>query len=357
MKIRWVRSNERIYFNRPHTWLILGVRGSGKSSQLEHVAEHYLDKGHCVLDLFASRDGENLAWLRSRWAKEKRILLIHGDGIKVKSEFDVKNVGKVGLKDFTDYDILISATPLYASADQQFLETNKLTNLLYKRFTWKRLVYALVREASNLYYSRLKVSENQLQAKASFIYMIREARHMGVALGLDTLRFYSVDIDIRRLADYTILKSQGVQGLTKDLHFLYSIFEPHMVRRMRPEQFLIVTKMGNIGMGVFPEVPWHKKEKENIIKAVSLDIEHERPSGAKEDEQRGSYYRVGDATHAKIISLHVEGIGYQKIADELKIASSRTPYNHVGLHNRSVKSNRYCPRCRRANGEYSKKYV
>ena len=145
----------------------------------------------------------------------------------VDSNFDTKNLKNVKLKDFNDYDILISASPLYASIDQQFLETNKLTDLLYRRFTWKKLVYTIVREASNLYYSRLKVSDNQLVAKATFIYMLREARHMGVALGLDTLRFYSIDIDIRSLADYTILKSQGVHGLTKDLKFrIVSIILP-----------------------------------------------------------------------------------------------------------------------------------
>jgi hypothetical protein len=47
--------------------------------------------------------------------------------------------------------------------------------------------------------------------------MIREARHMGLVLGFDSIRYYAIDIDIRNLADYLILKAQGVQGLARDL--------------------------------------------------------------------------------------------------------------------------------------------
>ena len=175
---------------------------------------------------------------------------------------------------------------------------------------------------------------------------------MGVALGLDTQRYYAINIDVRSLANYTILKSQGVHGLTKDLQFLYSFFEPHMVRRMRPEEFLIITKMGSIGAGVFPEVPWHKKEKENIIKAVGLEIEYTRPSETKEAEDRGFYQTVSDLEHARMIALRVDGLSNEKIAKELK-RSSATPQKHREIHNNSILRSGYCPKCRRVNGEYA----
>lgn len=47
--------------------------------------------------------------------------------------------------------------------------------------------------------------------------LIREARHVGIALGLDSSQYYAIDIDIRNLSDYLVLKSQGVQGLAHDL--------------------------------------------------------------------------------------------------------------------------------------------
>ena len=76
MKLAWLKGNETFSWQKPYTWFTIGIRGAGKSSFLEHLAELHLTEGNCILDLFASRDGENLAWLRSEWAKEKRILLL-----------------------------------------------------------------------------------------------------------------------------------------------------------------------------------------------------------------------------------------------------------------------------------------
>ena len=74
---------------------------------------------HKVLDLFGSRDGESLAWLRSSRANGRKILLIHGDNVRVESCFDSKNISKVTLNDFNHYDIVISSSPLYSSPDDE----------------------------------------------------------------------------------------------------------------------------------------------------------------------------------------------------------------------------------------------
>jgi hypothetical protein len=100
--------------------------------------------------------------------------------------------------------------------DDEFINAALLTDKIYKRLSWKRLVYCLAQEAANLFYSRLKISESQVVSKAMMTYLIREARHVGMALGLDSTRYYS--IDIRNLSDFVILKSQGMTGLTKDLN-------------------------------------------------------------------------------------------------------------------------------------------
>lgn len=96
---------------------------------------------------------------------------------------------------------------------------------------WLRLIYMIVREVANLYFSHSKIVANQTLAKSEMVYLIREARHAGVALGLDALRFTAIDIDIRSISDYLIL-AQGLQGLSRDLYWLYSIFKPHMIQNM-----------------------------------------------------------------------------------------------------------------------------
>lgn len=272
MEILWIRGNDKISFKKTSTWFVLGIRGSGKSSLLEHIGIQYLRKGACIIDLFGSRDGEGLAWIRSPYAKRKKILLLHGDNIDVKAPVDAKPASEFNLDDIENYDIIISSSPLYGNVEEEYDRVNQIVDQLYKRYSWKRLVYIIVREAANLYYSRLKISKNQVEAKTQFIYLLREARHMGIALGLDTLKFTAIDSDIRVLSDYIVIKQLGVLGLPQDLSWLYSFFDPLKLQRLAPQYFIIVTKNGSIGVGEFPYPRWHKKEKENLFKKLRIEI-------------------------------------------------------------------------------------
>lgn len=352
MKVGWIRGGEHISFHRPHSFFCLGVRGSGKSSFLEHIGELYLESSHAVLDLFGSRDGESLAWLRSPWPQSKKILLIHGDNADVEAPCDTRPVSKIRLRDFRDYDILISSSPLYSSPSDEFLQVARLTDLMYKRMSWERLVYVIVREAANLYYSRLKVADNQLQAKGDMVYLVREARHMGIAMGLDTLKYTSIDIDIRAVTDYLIFKSQGVLGFPRDLNWIYGFVEPHITRKMPQGNFIILSRGGSLGLGVFPELTWHKQEKENILRAVGVDVDHGEE--IQYGESRGTFKTVGDHEHAKIILRYIkEEIGMGKLGRAID-RSSRTILNQINLHDEQVESQGFCSVCRRVRGPYAK---
>ena len=353
MKIKWVRGNERISFNRPNIWFCLGVKGSGKSSFLETLGEYHLDMNHVVLDLFGSADGEGLAWLRSPYAENKRILLLHGENVDVDCSFDVKTASKLTLKDFDQYDLIINARPLYSNADDEFMNAAQIMDKIYKRISWKRLLYCVVREAANLFYSRLKISENQVMAKSQMIYMIREARHVGMSMGLDSLRYYAIDIDIRNITDYLILKSQGLLGLSKDLKWLYSIFQPLSIRNLPPDRFIILTRKGCIGMGRFTEVTWHKQEKENILRAVGIHVEP-AAEPPKQAEYRGTFKTVSDKEHAEIIRLYIEEkMAMHVIAKQIG-RSNRTVYEHIQKHNESIIRSAFCPICRRVKSSLEK---
>lgn len=127
-----------------------------------------------------------------------------------------------------------------------------------------------------------------------------------------------------------IIKSQGVHGLAKGLKWLYSYFHPSVVKNMKPSWFIILTRKGCVGYGIFPEVEWHKQEKENIIKAVGLDIEYVKPSEAKEAEDRGAYKTVSDEKHAEIVALRMEGLGYHKIAEVTEQVNLNHPRSSEG---------------------------
>ena len=363
MIIIWRRGGEGIPYNRPTTDFTLGVRGVGKSSYLEHRGEGFLERGQVVFDLFGSRDGEGLAWLRSPWAnldertpdKEKKILLIHSETVDVEAPVKTITVPKLKINDFEKYDLLISSSPMYSTPGDEFNQVSVLTDLLYQRRVYKRICYTIVREASNLYYSRLRVNPNQTSAKAEMIYLIREARHMGIAMGLDTLKYTSIDLDIRAVVDYIIFKAQGILGFPKDLHFLYRYFKPSWVRNMSPGAFVILTRKGGIGVGLFPEVSWHKKPKEDIVKKVGITVT--QGEAMEYSKELGDNYRtMGDPDHILMVELYTGSaaedgkvIGINKIGKHPKIMRSASVVRRELLkHDKQVERTGYCVVCRRA---------
>jgi hypothetical protein len=181
------------------------------------------------------------------------------------------------------------------------------------------------------------------------VYLIREARHIGMALSLDSVRYYAIDIDVRNLSDYLMLKSQGFYGLSRNLQWLYSIFHPYVVRNMEPQFFLIVSRGGSIGLGEFKEVSWHKREKEDILKVVGVKCEYGEL--VEKGEYRGRYQTVGDAEHAEIIRLYVEdGLSINRIAERLS-RSTKTVWSHIQAHNSGVERSGFCPSCRRVKSD------
>jgi hypothetical protein len=270
-----------------------------------------------------------------------------GESVDVQAPCDVKKASALGLSDFSSYDIMISASPLYLNPDDEFINAAQITDKVYKRLYWNRLIYCLTREAANFYYSRLKVSDNQVFAKSQMVYLIREARHVGMALGLDSVRYYAIDIDIRNLSDFLVLKSQGLYGLSNDLSWLYSIFEPHVIRNMPVQNFLVVSRNGAVGLGEFKDVPWHKRERENILAALDIKVEYGEPieTGA----YRGSYKTVGDQEHSEIIRLyHAEELGMQPIAEKLQ-RSTASIKKHIDEHDQAIMRSSFCPACRRVH--------
>ena len=91
----------------------MGVRGSGKSTFLETIGMQHLQKGNSVCDLYGSRDGEGLCWLRSPLTEDKKVLLACSENASVKSSYEVKQAAKVTLKDIEANLKLIASTKTY----------------------------------------------------------------------------------------------------------------------------------------------------------------------------------------------------------------------------------------------------
>jgi len=347
--LRWGRYlGDTINFdNTANTILNFGIRGSGKSTLLEHIGIDFMEKRKPILDLFGSQSGEALAWLRAPEVADKKVLLLHSDATSVASSYDSKPVSKYTLEDLEHYDLIISSSPLYPSVDAEYREIDKIVSLVYKRKVWTKLVLMIIREASNLLYSRLKISNDQTLAKAEMTYFTKEARHSGFTLGLDTQKMTSIDSDIRVTIDYCFFKSLGIAGLPDDLHWLYRTYSPLRLQSMPPQNFLMLTKVGSHGIGEFPFHTWHKLPGEDILKAVGVEVEH-----GDELVDTKPNYQVGDLLHSEIIKLRSEGYSYKAIAD-MKGVAQATPFNHVKIHCEDVEKYGVCKRCERAKGEFA----
>lgn len=351
--IIWKRGSGQtdLTFTSPMTFYSEGMRGSGKSTLIEAIGLQYLQRGACLLDMFGSVDAEGLAILRSDLVKESnfKILLLKGENVDVNCSWTTRTIDQVSLGDFEKYDIVISARPLFQNREAEYYSIGRLSQKLYTRFYWNRLIFGLVREASSLWFSRMMLSGTQSDMKTESAYVLRESRHVGLGLALDSLRWTGIDRDFRAHLDMTFIKACGIEGLADEMRFLYSFFSPLWVRAMKPYQFIVVSRKGPLGAGWLEFHDWHKKEGENMLK--QLDIKIEVGEELKLAEDRGTHKTVSDLEHVEFIDEYFNGKGMRTIALS-KGRSSRTILEHVHSHNASVERSGFCASCKRAGSPH-----
>lgn len=353
LSVRWKRlyKHPSTDLNRallkPLTYSVLGGKNEGKSALVETVACRYPK----IIDLFGSRDGEGLAWLRGPFKGEK-ILLLKSPSIDVECPIaDVKNVTDVTLKDFEQYRVIISCSFFYINIHQEWYYIGKLIEKFWQRHYWREPWCIVVREASNLLASRQTLGDTQRQAIDQFTYFAREIRHSGFALCLDTLRWKGIEINIRGLSDYLFLKAVGIQGVPPELKFVFRTF-PRFVDylTMKVSHFVAISRQGSIGAGKFDLPYWHKRERENFRSVFNIRTKQGKTPFIPEIQQG----KVGDPEHIGIIRAYLEtGIGQVKLGEKIG-RSSRTINKHINYHNRMIHTIGVCDKCERMDGKHQK---
>jgi hypothetical protein len=224
---------------------------------------------------------------------------------------------------------------------------------LWMRLSWNQPWCLLIREAANLIYSRIAIGDSQAQAKNYIIYVLREMRHCGYALAMDSIRWFSIDIDARSIADYTFLKAQGIEGLPENLRFLYRYFRPFGIMRMGVEKFALISRAGPIGFGKSTCPYWHKKEHEDLLRLFNIKVHYNEMPDLGD---KGASH-VGDYEHVRIVQVRYESPeserGMEKIAEKIG-RSSRTVFKHITYHNNTVRTLGECDRCARVKSLLSK---
>lgn len=346
LRVKWARGYDTLNYNMALIFLILGKKGSGKSALLENISLRYSK----IIDLFGSRDDEGLCYCRDNSPIDD-ILLVHGDNVDLDCSWNTCNISKLTLKKMMDYEAVIPSFSFFVGNTGRFTGINKVMELFWKRRSWKRPIFVTVREASSFIYSRIKQEGGGLSmkmAKADFIFWQREMRHFGYALGIDTIRWHSIDKEMRDLADWMIIKKVGHQGLPRDIRFLYNYCDPFDMAGLPPNKFLVLTENASIGWGESEYPQFHKEEGVDLLEELGIQIEYGEPI----DE--GDVNRLGDSEHEKIIRLYIEtpNQGMKKLGKRL-IRSSYTIQTHIKKHNNSVEKNGFCARCKRIDSAYA----
>lgn len=344
IKIIWKRGREPFDYMKALIYLVLGKKGSGKSALLELLSLRYPK----IVDLFASKDDEGLCYCRKNSPIDD-ILLIHGDNVDLNCSWDTVSVSNLTLKKMLEYEAIIPSYSFFINESGRFLGIETILKSFWRRREWKKPIFVTVREASSFIYSRVKQQGvNMKMAKADFIFWQREMRHFGYALGIDTIRWHSVDKEMRDLADHLIIKKLGYQGLPKDIDFLYRYSGPWGIAGCPPDRFLLLTESGAIGHGQSELPVFHKEEGIDLLKELGIEIEYGEPI------ELGRGMNLGDKEHDGIIkAYYATGCTSMMEASKATMRSKATVSIHIGKHNKDVKELGKCPRCNRVNSEFA----
>lgn len=337
------RGVARPQYNRPATYLVMGNRGTGKSSLIEVIAERHSK----IIDLYGSKDNENLCWCRKSSPIDD-ILLIHGENTIVDAPFDTKKTNELTLSDLENYEATVTCNAFFSSDKIKFSSLEHVTNCIEQRTEWKEgnLMFMAFRETMDLLYSKMSQGEGEKDAKANLLYFMRQLRHFGVSVGADMLRWTGIDKEMRDLSEYIIFKKLGWKGLPSDISFVFRYVEPVVFRYMKFDQCVMLQENGNIAVGKYGLPKYHKEEGVDLLKEIGITVEH------GEEVIETSDTRVGDKEHAECIRQYVATESMARAGDILGRSKS-TISDHVRYHNNQVVKDGACDRCKRADSEHA----
>jgi hypothetical protein len=338
IKIKWMRGHDHIAYNQSRITLVLGKKGGGKSAFLEANAMRHRQ----IIDLLGSRDDEGLSWLRDK-KEPRKALLVHGDNVDVDCSWETCKVGNLTTEKMLSSDLIITTSSLYSSQKSKYDGVNQLTELFWGRRQYDptKPIAVVMRELSDFIFSRISQDGlNIKEAKADFIVFQRQLRHFGYSPYMDTIRWTSVDKEIRDLADYLIIKKVGSQGLPGDIRYLYKFVSPLSLAALPPDKFVIVTENASIGKGIFGLPPFHKEEGIDLLTELGIELTY------GEEAEESTTQRVGDKEHAEFVKLYHDGLTMPKIAEKVGRSNS-TVQRQISIHDSKIKKLGGCPACTR----------
>lgn len=282
-----------------------GIRGGGKSGLLFNIATHWPK----VIGLYGSLDDEILTLLRAHkyLRKWEQCLILGPEGVDVTSSWDYKYYGDLTWADMEKYEVIVMPQKIHQQPKTFSLGCEYVASFLLRRPAVKDYWFLCVTEAANIMWARQSLKNAKLdQAKAYLVWLLRQLRHVGVAIGMDSQYLLALDKEVRNISDYTFLKNLGAFSLPPDLEWVYGYVPPPAIRALYPNEFVATDKFAGVYCGWFRLPPWHKQPKENIYESLGIRWEWGDPELRKFDVAEVNTHQEDMAVHSEIVRAFLE---------------------------------------------------
>ena len=312
------------------TFRILGDRYSGKSALLEAIESQYFANGSTIYDVFGANDNEMLAWLDSPF--RDRVVLIHGDDMQVKSNFETITMGKLNPRNVPDQKIFLTSRVFFRKRADDFHFYSALYSLTKKfrdRDSFNRVDVIGIREADEFMSSAKAAGQGKVKAQndaeIEFAKFHNQMVHYGYALVIDQHRDVDVVKKVRYLSTYLFFKNMGDIDMPRPWWPLRYLDPDRLLRRLSKRQFAVKTTRQCIGVGVNDCPPWHIKRGSGLFEKFGIEVidtftGETVATGETPPQEHGKGIAIDEVTKLKIIDMASKGRKQTEIAKELGIS-------------------------------------
>ena len=264
----------------PLRYVANGISGAGKSELIRNISAHFPK----MIGLYGSGDDETLADLRAFDWRDKvggrvgknlenweRGLIIGPRTTSVTSSWDYVTYDKLTLNDIQNHGVVVCPKRIYPTLRSFFMATEHIVDVLQQREDERPVWFLKILEAANVLYARTTISHvRAADAKAYLIFLQRELRHSGLAMGLDSQYSVSMDREIRTNAEYTFWKNMGSDRIPEDVKWMQGWVTPDGFAGMYPDEWVCKDKWGGIYLGTSKMAPWYRRHRENLYKTLGI---------------------------------------------------------------------------------------
>ena len=261
------------------THKISGARFEAKSTLLGLLEYKYVTNDAIGFDMYCAKSNETLAQLECRKLKD-RIVLVHDDSVKLKCDYNTIEISRLDPSRATPGQLFVTVGAFYPSEEAKYHALLKFTQSLDSRAEngWNNVGVMAIREAQEYINSKALTNQTRTQKQAAedFVNFHNSAYHFGMSVITDNQRDMEVSKNIRELNTFAYYKSLGAMEIPKKIQWIgsqyYANFDLDDLRKLKKNQFLIITDRNSVGIGSFDLPYWYYHRGEGLVKKYNIIV-------------------------------------------------------------------------------------